>query len=159
MNSIAVISLIVFLGYLAIDLTIGINYTETLKTEYRNSTKSNQQIIETRWATFETPKYWKNFALHQTCSGYVGVLLTNKGLIDYEYGIMASSYLGDHEFETSVDTLNNLVFAVSKKSGETAIYIPPQKEMIGGLTFYSSETNTEVLEQLRLVIETLKFKK
>jgi len=142
-----------------LQMTLAINYGATLETKYSDSTDPDRHLIETRWATLETPSNWRHFVHNQNCPGYVGGLWTGEGMIDYEYGYMAPVYSDDQEFNSETDTVNELIIEISRKGDLTALHIPQQKKMAGGLTFYASETNTKKFNTLIDIIQTMKFKK
>jgi hypothetical protein len=153
------LGLFIFVVHIIVQLTIDINYSATLETKYHKTTGTCRHLIETRWATLETPDNWRNIVHSQTCPCYVGALWTGEGMADYEYGYFAAGYSDDQDFQTQTDTLNDLIIEISRRGNLTALYIPQQKEMTGGLSFYASETNTIMLDTLINMIKTLKFKK
>lgn len=156
---------IVFFGLLiiglhfALQLTLGVNYSATLETNYENVSNSERHLINSRWATLETPDNWRNIVHTQNCPGYVGALWTGRGFIHYEYGFTAPVYSNNQEFDTEIDTINDLLIEISRNDDLTALYVPQQKEMTAGLTFYASETSTILFDTLIDVVKTLKFKK
>ena len=152
------LGLFIFAVHIILQFTIDINYSATLETKYHKTTDTDRHQIETRWATLETPDNWRNIVHSQTCPGYVGGLWTGEGMTDYEYGYFAAGYCEDKDFQTQTDTVNDLIVEISRKGNVTALYIPQQKEMTGGLSFYASETNTKMLDTLIDMIKTLKFK-
>ncbi|AEV33837.1 hypothetical protein Oweho_2879 [Owenweeksia hongkongensis DSM 17368] len=157
--SIILFGLFIFAVHILVQLTIDINYSATLETKYNKTIDTERHLIETRWATLETPDNWRNLVHSQTCPGYVGGLWTGKGMIDYEYGYMAPVYSDNQDFTTVTDTINDLIIEISRKGKLTALHLPQQKEMTGGLTFYASETSTRNFNTLMEIIQTMKFEK
>lgn len=144
------ILVIIFIG--------NIDYSLTFKTGYDQN--GGQRIIRTSWAELRTTTLLYNIATKPTCPGYVGLFITKKGLIDYEYGMFSSTLEPDYEFENyqiQEDSINGYFIRTAENNGEFGLFIPAQNKMKWSLTIYPSTTAYELRDELVEAMTTANY--
>ncbi|MER3330241.1 MAG: hypothetical protein RIF34_11725 [Candidatus Kapaibacterium sp.] len=126
-----------------------IDYSLTFGTEYDRT--GDERITRTSWTELRTTTKLVNIATKPTCPGYVGLFITNKGRIDYEYGMFSPTLEAEYELENyqiQEDSVNGYFVRTAQKDGEFGLHIPAQKDMNWSLTIYPSSTAFELQNEL-----------
>ncbi len=86
------------------------------------------------------------------CPGTYGIFLTNKGRLDYEYGMYSPNFEPDYyeyeNYQIREDSVNGYLVRTAEKDGEFGLHIPAQKDMSWSLTIYPSSTAFELQYEL-----------
>lgn len=153
--SLASILIVVIAGFL-FDL-FSINITSTLETKYLESNNPNKHIIQTSFFRMETPKDWINISSGFGSHGeQIGYIITPKGSIFYEYGILVNSYNPKFSSYDSSDyylkKVGRFELDIIQDRQEIGISIAPQNEM--GFVF-SLHKSSAVKDNFQEIIEGL----
>lgn len=158
---ILVFGLILFVVNLMIMFFIGVvDYSQTFQTSYER-TDTHEQIIRTSWAELQTKSSFYHIANRPTCPGFVGLFITRKGRLDYEYGMFAPSFEShidrSKNYEIKEYYVNQYLIQTAENNEEFGIYIPLQNDMKWPLIIWPSTTAKELRQEIINITTTANY--